>query len=225
MKYIFIVLSLICFIHSKEPATSCSMEGSVSYEGRSLDECRELSVDEGNQCCVVVQAMYGKNSFYCSQFDANATESDIKRKIKEDVIKYHEKYTPGVMVRAKASCKGDVEPYSFSKCTAMETQRNEQFGNCTNFEKNSEYCCLFSAQVMENENVYFCEEVNMEQSKDMENTTLNIDRHYEMHDVKYLGCSPEIIPDTPDTPEKSTSYGFCLNHNLVLFAYLFMLLL
>ena len=58
----------------------------------------------------------------------------------------------------------------------------------------------------------------------METTTTDIDRHYEMHDVKYLGCSPEIIPDTPE-PEKSTLYGFYLNYNLVLFAYLFMLLL
>ena len=218
----FLILLLICLTYSKEPATSCTLEGSITDDERTLKECRALSVEEGNQCCVVVKAQLGKNFYYCDQFNSTATEDDIKKYIDEDIIERQKKLLPGVLVRAQASCTQDVKPFTFNKCTATETQTNteEQLGNCTKAEKDTDYCCLFRAQVRETDKVFFCEGVTKEQSKDMETTTTEIDRHYTMHDVEYLRCSPEIIPD----PQPDPSIGFHLNFNLVLFAYLFILL-
>ena len=53
----------------------------------------------------------------------------------------------------------------------------------------------------------------------MSDTVTEIDSHYEMHNVKYMNCSPKIDP----TPDPDSSFG--LNFNLLVLAYLFILII
>ena len=222
MKSFFILLCLIFLINSKkqEEANECNYR---SYEQTTYDYCKGLAVSEGKQCCVVVEAMLGLDEYFCHPFDEGASEEDIAKTLEEDFIMPNSIQNPGVIVRVKASCSKNVEPYSFNKCNPKESQKIINFQTCQNYIKNAEsdYCCLFSAKAGESsKDVYFCEELNETQAHNMIETVKEIDSHYEMYDVKYMNCSPKI-PDPDSEPDNS----FGLNFNLFLLVYLLILII
>ena len=62
--------------------------------------------------------MLGLNEYFCHPFDKEASEEDIDKTVNEDFIMPNSIQNPGVIVRARASCSKNVEPYSFNKCNA-----------------------------------------------------------------------------------------------------------
>ena len=72
----------------------------------------------------------------------------------------------------------------------------------------------------DSDNVYLCEEINEAQAKDMNKTVNDIDSHYEMYNVKYMNCTPDL-PDP--VPEPTAAFG--LNFNLLLLVYLLILII
>ena len=164
--------------------------------------------------------MLGLDEYFCHPFVEGASEEDIAKTVEDDFIMPNSIQNPGVIVRVRASCSKNLEPYSFNKCNAKESQKAVDFKTCQNYIKNAEsnYCCLFSAKAAVD--VYFCEELNEAQTQNMSETVKEIDSHYEMNDVKYMNCSPKIPDPTPDP-----DYSFGLNFNLLLLAYLFILII
>ena len=220
MKSLFILSCLIFLINTRiEETSDCNYR---SYDKTTYEDCRDLTTSDGKQCCVVVQAMLGKNEYFCHQFDEEATEEEIAKTVNEDFILPTLENIPGVITRARASCSKDVEPYTFNKCKAEESQSSKNFETCKDYTKdsNSDYCCLFSANMGDSDNVYFCEEINEAQAKDMNKTVNDIDSHYEMFNVKYMNCTPDL-PDP--VPEPTAAFG--LNFNLLLLVYLLILII
>ena len=221
MKSLFILSCLIFLINTKiEETTDCNYR---STDKTTYEDCKHLAVSEGKQCCVVVQAMLGINEYFCHQFNEGATEEDIATTINNDFILPNLENNPGAITRARGSCSKDVEPYTFNKCKAEESQNPKNFETCKDYKKdsNSDYCCLFSANMGKNsDDVYFCEEINEAQAKNMSQTVYDIDSHYEMNNVKYMNCTPDL-PD-PD-PEPSSAFG--LNFNFLLLVYLLILII
>ena len=223
MKPIYILFCLICFIYSKETESNCTFTATFSDSKISLNDCKSISVAEGEQCCVGVFANVGKNQYFCESFKEDATEQDINNKLNTDVIELNRKLFPGAFIKAKASCESDVEPYPLNKCTAEDSQRFNNLDNCTNYKKDSDsnYCCLFSAKLLNSDDIYFCEEIDKSKTSDMDKTSKEIDAKYEMTDIQYKICSPEIDPDDGGKKDYSTK----LYLNLVLFAYSLILLI
>ena len=221
MKSLFILSCLIFLISSiKEDEKSCD---NTMYNETTLDYCKGLKVNAGKQCCVVVKAMLGSNEYYCHEFNEGANEEEINNTVYNDIIKPYEENIFGVLVRARASCSENVKPYSFNKCHPEESQKLNNLETCTNNEKDSQsdYCCLFSATVGENDDqAYFCEELNEAQANNMNKTVNDIDSHYEMNNVKYINCNPKI----PE-PEPQPDDAFGINYNLLLLVYLFILII
>ena len=226
MKSIIIFLCLTILIHSKEPATACNYLKSATLDGRTYSECKELIEDnEDSQCCVAVLAMFGQNQYFCETFDKNATEEDISKKMETDYINYYHTNNPGTYVRARANCKSDVEPYPFNKCTAEQTQVNNELKSCSNFERNSDsnYCCLFSASVVDgssSQQVNFCEELSKSQAIKYTETEVDIESNSGMNDVKFMmNCTPSV-PENED--EELFSYK--IDFNFLIFTYLLILI-
>ena len=219
MKLLFVFLYLIHYILSKENFSGCNKESTLD-EVSTLDQCSAIEIDEENKCCIVVYSLFGKNHFYCSEFNKSAEQYEIDSKIKNDTIDVFNKLFPGAIVKVKASCTQDVEPFKGNKCSIEDTQSNENFGSCANYNKNvsSDYCCLFSGKVSEKESsrytdVYFCEEIEHYEIDDMEETATKIDRGSEMFDVAYIKCNPDRPIITPIYPIS----GFYLNYNKFFF--------
>ena len=207
MKKLLVILYLIFIsVYSKE-LTSCTYEGSVS-ESLTYEDCKSLQTDDGIQCCVAVLSFYGKNQFFCSQFNESVTQNDIDKIMKEDYIDRYAENVPGLAVRARASCLGDIDPFESKRCSIEETQNNIDFGNCTNFVKDEEndYCCLFSGKV-DKENVKFCKELDKDEVSDIDKTTEELRRKSEMNDIEYISC---FIPDDETTSQ------FYFNFNLLM---------
>ena len=236
MKYFFILLCLIFLINSieQEEVNECNYR---TYEQTTYDYCKGLAVNEGKQCCVVVESMLGKNEYFCHPFDKGASEEDIDKTVNEDFIMPNSIQNPGVIVRARTSCSKNVEPYSINKCNPEESQKAINFQTCQNYNKDTEsdYCCLFSAKAGESSSdVYFCEELNEAQAQNMDETVKEIDSHYEMYNVKYMNCSPKIPDpdsesdsesDSDSDPDSEPDNSFGLNFNLFLLVYLLILII
>ena len=221
MKSLIIFSCLILLINSieEEEEKECFML--PNNEG-TYDYCKGLKVKEGNQCCVVVKALLGNNEYYCHKFIEGATEEEIETQVNNDFILPSIQDFYGTIIRARASCDKNVEPFSFNKCKAEESQNMTNFGTCKDYQKDSQsdYCCLFNAKVgKSDDDVYFCEEINETQAKNMDQTVYDINAHYEMNYVKYMNCSPEI----PD--DHIPNHAFRFNFNLLLLVYLFILII
>ena len=217
MKSIFLFICLFYFILGLEQS-SCEYYSTVNRVS-TYDECKSLDVSkEGNQCCIGVISYLGNNQIFCGEFPESATENEIDSQFKTDYLDHLE--STGVKARGKVSCTGDIDTDSFTwnKCKIEDTQRTQQFGNCTNFkkEKDSDYCCLFSANLRDDSEieVQFCEELDENQAKNANQIAKNIDSSSPMYNVKYLTCSPEI----PDEKESDRPSGSCeyLNINLII---------
>ena len=216
MKTIFILLCLIGLLVSKISDAQCQF--SLDDQNiKTIEDCQKiLEEDPDSQCCVGVMALMGKNIYFCEQFEKNATENDIKKGT-DKIIDNFRTENFGEIVRARISCKSNVTAFSFSKCSAEESQVYEKYDDCSKFEKNSDsdYCCLFSAFIgAKNEKVYFCEEFNEEQVKKTDDLDDEIYSKYDMRDVQYMNCTPQI----PDN-DNDKQYGFYINLNMILLIY------
>ena len=212
MKGLFILFGLISLVLSKTNGLECSFE--ISNEIKSFEECNKLLEDsEDNQCCVGVTASLGKNIYFCETLTKNPSSDEIKKK-EEEITNIHRGIYPGTIVRTRINCESDVTPFSFSQCSAEETQVSEKYNDCSKFKKNknSDYCCLFSAKIKGNDPVYFCEELNETQVKTIDDIQEEIDSNYDMYDVQYMNCTPEI-------PDDNQAYISYINLKLVSLIY------
>ena len=216
MKTIFILLCLIGLILSKISDAQCQFS-KYDQNIKTIEDCQKiLEEDPDSQCCVGVMALMGKNIYFCEKFGMNATKNDIKNRT-DQIIGYFRPDYSGQIVRARISCESNVTAFSFSKCSAEESQVYEKYDDCSKFEKNSDsdYCCLFSAFIgTGNEKVYFCEEFNEEQVKKTDDLDDEIYRKYDMKEVQYMNCTPQI----PDN-DSDKQYGFYINLNMILLIY------
>ena len=218
MKSIFLFICLFYFILGLEQSQNCGYINTLDMVS-TYDECKSLDVSkEGNQCCIGVISSLGNNQIFCEEFPEGATENEIDSLFKTEFLDPLE--SQGIKPRGKASCTGDIDTDSFTrnKCKIEDTQRNQQFGNCTNLkkEKDSDYCCLFSANLRDGieTEVQFCEELDENQAKNANQIAKNIDSSSPMYNVKYLTCSPEITDEKEsDRPSGSCEY---LNFTLII---------
>ena len=223
MSIFFLLLNIIYFIKTKANI-GCDDISTISDQYKTLEECRTYEVKEGDNCCVGVYSIMGKNTYFCQSFSKSATEDDISIEMDKIVKEKENKYL-GAVVKAKASCINDITPFIGTNCNIYDSQNSEKFGNCSNFkkEKNDDYCCLFTGNVMFDNiktEVQFCHEVNQTQTSDMNNVATNIDSKSEMYGVKYINCSPEI----PIQPPKRDS-NFIKNINFFFIFFLLSLLI
>ena len=216
MKLLFVFLYFINYILTKENFSGCNLESTIDKVS-TLSQCSAIETDEENKCCIVVYSLFGQNHFHCEEFNKTADQSEIDSKIKSDTIDVYSDLFPGAVVKVRASCTQDVEPFKGNKCSIEDTQSVENLGSCANFNKNvsSDYCCLFSGKVSHKESsrstdVYFCEEIAESEVNDMDEAAKNIDRRSEMFDVAYIKCNPDI-------PEITPLSGFNINYNKLLF--------
>ena len=210
MKFLFILVCCIYFVQTiKETPSSCDYISSVNQVS-TLKECQAVIPSSDKQCCIAVLSLMGNNQFFCQEFNKNADQSEIDSVMKEDFLDRYSKLYFGAIVKAQASCSQDVKPFEGNKCSIEDTQKTNQFGNCTTFEKNkdSDYCCLFSGNVGhqdgKNTPVHFCNELDQSQTKDMIDISGKIENNTGMNNVKYISCSPSI-PDPDDEGEKASS--------------------
>ena len=196
MKSLFLFICLIYIISGLKQPQNCGYMNTVDMVS-TYNDCKNLAVqDEGNQCCIGVISYLGNNQIFCEEFQKDATENEIDSSFKSAFLEPLE--NKGVKTRGKVSCTGDIDTDSFTwnKCKIEDTQRTQQFGNCTNFkkDKDSDYCCLFSAYLLDDKEieVHFCEELNENQAQNGNQMAKDIDSKSPMHNVKYLTCTPEI---------------------------------
>ena len=225
MKFYFFLCLLKIIISIKENG-NCNYESSVSSEKITLSQCRNLVTEAGNQCCVAVISSLGNNNFFCHPFKEGATKEEIEKKLIEDYISPAEKNLPGIFHKIKGSCDSDVEPFENKKCIPEDSQRLNQFGNCTYFDKTSEsnYCCLFTGKTFNNRDAYFCNELNEQEAKKMDETVDKIDKKYEMNDIQYLNCIPTKPEPDPIPDDGKKNAGFYLKLKLFV-CYIFLILL
>ena len=217
MKKIYILLCLVSLIISKISDASCQFSLD-DHNIKTIEDCQKILEDStDSQCCVGVIALMGKNIYFCEQFGINANKSEIKNRADEIIDSFKTDYF-GQIVRARISCESNVTAYSFSKCSAEESQSYEKYDDCSKFEKNSDsdYCCLFSAFIgKENEKVYFCEEFNEEQVNKTDDLDDEIYAKYDMQEVQYMNCTRQV-PDEDNDKQN----GFYINLNMILLIYI-----
>ena len=201
----FIFINLLYYSLSKENI-ACDYISTVSKTYKKLSECRTYDVEENKQCCVAVLSIMGVNSYYCQSFEQSATEKDISAEMDKQVKSYEDQML-GAVVKAKASCTGDVSPFIGKNCNIEDTQNITKFNNCASFEKekNDDFCCLFRGDVLydnQKNEVQFCYEVNKAETVNMDGVAKDIDSWNRMINIKYFNCSPEI----PIPSDKSSLY-------------------
>ena len=200
MKDVLIIACRVYLISTRELDMSCTFESTINNVSK-LSDCQSIETAEGSQCCIGVLSFYGKDQYFCEEFEADPSQEEIDSRINQ-YIKIFEDKVPGLFVTGKGSCSEDIKPYKRNKCTIEDTQKDSDFGNCTGFLKDddSNYCCLFSGKLKEVDsgietNVQFCKEIDKTEIKtkeDMINISNKIDMNSEMDDIKYLSCSPDI---------------------------------
>ena len=216
MSVILLLINLLSFSFSKQNI-ACDSVLTISDEYKSLSDCSNFEVEENMNCCVGVISIMGKNQFFCESFDKSATVEDISSKMDEKVESMENKFL-GAVVKAKANCTGDVEPFVGTYCNIEDSQNSTEFNNCSAFKKQNDddYCCLFSGNVLQynddKQNVNFCYEVNKKESSNMDNVADNIDSINRMINIKYLNCTPEI----PVNPPKGNHFFLNINFFFIL---------
>ena len=202
MSVFILFINLLYFSFSKQN-TACDSILTISDEYKTLSDCSTYEVEENMNCCVGVISIMGKNQFFCQQFNKSATEEDISSKM-DETVKRNEELFLGAVVKAKASCTGDVTPFVGTNCNIEDSQSSTEFNNCSNFKKETDedYCCLFSGNVIETniddkQGVQFCYEVNQKESSNMNDVAKSIDSTNRMVDIKYINCTPEIPVNPP----------------------------
>ena len=203
MKDVLIIACIVYLISTRESDMGCTLESSINKVSK-LSDCQRINTTEGNKCCIGVLSFYGKDHYFCEEFEDSASQEEIDSRINEYISIYEIK-VPGLFVTGQGSCSKDIIPYERNKCTIEDTQNDSGFGNCTEFIKNndSNYCCLFSGKLREVDsesetNVQFCKEVNKTEIKtkeDIKDIAKKIDMNSEMIDINYLSCSPNIPED------------------------------
>ena len=211
MKLFIIFINLLYFSFSKQNI-ECDSPLLIGETSKTLSECSDYEVEENKKCCVGVISIMGKNQYFCQSFNDSATEQDISEEMDKKVKDYEDKYL-GAVVKAKASCREDITPFLGTNCNIEDSQNSIEFNNCSNFkkEKDDDFCCLFSGNVLFNNDkndVQFCYEVNKKETENMDDVAKDIDSRNRMINIKYLNCSPEI-------PAKKES-SFIININYIL---------
>ena len=220
MSSLFIFLNILYFAFSSQE-NSCGYIPTLRPDYISLETCKSLQTEDDNkfQCCVGVQSIMGQNQYFCDAYNKTNTEEDISYKIQE-IINDQKKSQLGVEVKAKASCMEDVTPFKSTKCNIEDTQNSTEFWNCSEFikEQNDNYCCLFNGTVGTSykTNVQFCYEVDKEQIYDMKGMAKKIDSSFQMENINYITCFPDI-PEKPNT----NGIDFCSNN---IFSYIVLIL-
>ena len=200
---------LLYFSFSKQNI-GCDDISTMSDTYKTLSNCNNYEVEENMNCCVGVISIMGKNTYFCQSFNKSATEKDITYEMNKKRKEYEDRFL-GAVIKVKASCKEDVTPFMDTNCNINDSQNSSNFNNCSVFkkEKDENFCCLFSGNVLfdnEKQEVEFCYEVNKKEAIDMDAVAKDIDSWNRMVDIKYLNCSPEIPVDPPEKNSKHIKY-------------------
>ena len=226
MKSLVIFICLILFILAlEETPDKCDYLSTVN-KVKNLFDCQQILKDDTeNKCCLGVQYMFGKNTYFCQEFNKTANQSEVDATIKELYVTNVLEHYYGVVVKAQGSCVNDVKPFGGNKCSVEDTQlvTNGELKNCTNNERDesSDFCCLFTGIVRDSEgkqtNVHFCKELNEDQVNNMEESKKKIEIDTEMVDVINQYCYPEKV--------KPVLMASNINYNLFIFGLLVILML
>ena len=225
MKSLVIFISLFLFILALEETPDKCDFISTANNVKSLSDCQQILKDDTeNKCCLGVQYMYGKNIYFCQEFNKTATQSEVDSTIEELYVSSVLERYYGVVVKAQGSCVNDVQPFGGNKCSVEDTQlvTNDKLTNCTDNEReeSSDSCCLFTGIVRGPEGqqtkVHFCKELSDEQVNDMEESKKKIEIETEMVDVINQYCYPEKV--------KPVLVASNINYNLFIFGLLLILI-
>ena len=225
MKSLVIFISLIFFILAfEETPDSCDFLSTVN-KVKSLSDCQQILKDNTERkCCLGVQYIFGKNTYFCQEFAKSATQSEVDSTIEELYVSSVLEHYYGVVVKAQGSCVNDVMPFGGNKCNIEDTQleTKDKLTNCTNNkrDKSSDYCCLFTGRAWNYHgkqiDVHFCKELSEEQTNDMGESIRRIEIDTGIFDVIGQYCYPEN--DMLDLVASN------INYNLFIFGLLLILI-
>ena len=219
---IFYLLMNVIYLASSMQDNTCNYISTLRESPISLEDCKNLTTTDDEQCCVGVQSLMGQNSYFCESYNKTNTEQDISYKI-EELINSIKDNNLGAEVKAKASCTQDVTPFIPTKCNIEDTQNSKGISDCSGFEKENQdnYCCLFNGTLEKDKItekiVQFCYEVNEQQTSNINDVEKKIESGSHMNDISYIKC----FPDIPEITDHLNGYFLSQNN---IFYYLALIL-
>ena len=203
MKYFdfILILSLLIYSLQKLKETEvCDFSATFAKdEIYTLNSCRQLSVKEGNQCCVGVFVFGGNSNYFCEEFSSDAQQDEIDERISEYTDTYKSMF-PLLNVEGSASCERDVEPIFQNKCSISYSQTSKEIVSCSGYERtdNNKYCCLFKGQSIGDDN-WFCNEFDNNDQETIENFIEEVTSSSTLSDITNINC---IEPDKDGEEEE-----------------------
>ena len=203
MKNIYFILILSLIINSLQKlkeTEGCDFSTTFAKdEIYTLNSCRQLSVKEGNQCCVGVLVFGGNSNYFCEEFSSDAGQDEIDEKVSEYTDIYKTMF-PLLNVEGLASCERDVEPIFQNKCSIAYSQTSKEIVSCSGYERtdNNKYCCLFKGQSIGDDN-WFCNEFENNDQESIENFIEEITSSSVLSNITNINC---IEPDKDGEEEE-----------------------
>lgn len=212
---VFLLYLLFIFSNEKiEEVSRCDFSETIQTgEDYSLNYCKNLTTDDGNQCCVGAIKMGGDIKYFCDQFTSIAKQDEIDEKISIYEQSYKSMF-PELNVEGIGSCEKDVKPVLENKCSLAFSETSNEIKTCDEYIKNNKnnFCCLFKAKFIED--TWFCNEFESNDKKNIDLYIEDLSSKSSLRDIENINCSE---------PEKDDqkSFGDYIRINILSFLSIF----